>query len=64
MPENFNLTMRLGHDAMQTPADIARALREIAESIGDSDIPVSELGAHESVIHDVNGNDVGMWEAA
>jgi hypothetical protein len=64
MPENFNLTMRIGNDAMQTPADIALALREIAASIGDSDIPVSELGPYESVIHDVNGNDVGTWEVA
>jgi hypothetical protein len=64
MPEYFNLTIRLGNDAMRTPADIARALREIAESIGDSDTPVSELGPYESTIHDANGNYVGTWEVA
>lgn len=63
MENIFSLTIRLGNDAMQTPADIAAALRDVADRLADGYDPVSELGPHEGVIRDVNGNRVGTWEA-
>lgn len=50
----FELKIELGNDAMQSPEDIAWALRGAAYAI--------EYGGSAGVIHDDNGNSVGEWE--
>ena len=50
----FNLTITMG-EAMQTPDDVADALRDTAARI-------ENLGATEGFIHDLNGNTVGSYE--
>ncbi len=56
---NFRLRLDLGNDAMRTPADIARALRETADQIDQS----SNLYgiAHYQNIRDDNGNTIGQY---
>jgi hypothetical protein len=56
----FNLTIELGNDAMQSPADIARALRRVAETWGM--IEGAAAVGEEGEIRDLNGNTVGGWE--
>ena len=61
--DNFTLNLRLGNDAMQTPEDIAEALRRAAgwlEDYGHDDI---ENGGSQTLI-DQNGNRVGSWVVA
>lgn len=60
--ENFNLTMRFGNDAMQSPADVARSLRILAERF--EEIDGAAMSGEHGVILDLNGNDVGGWEFA
>jgi len=48
----FTLTINMGNDAMQTPEDVAEALRDAARDI--------ETGGKE-FIYDINGNKVGLW---
>lgn len=57
----FKLTIRLGADAMQTPEDVAYALRKLTDelSIVWSDIWPSDTSQN---LRDVNGNTVGSWE--
>jgi hypothetical protein len=50
----FRLTIRLGNDAMQTPEDVACALREVSWLL--------DAGATSSNVRDDNGNVVGGWE--
>lgn len=50
----FTLTIELGNDAMQTGADVARALREVADRAEWS------LVGHMAIMDD-NGNRVGSW---
>lgn len=50
--ETFNLTIKLGNDAMQTPMDVARALRELADRMEDR-------AEFDVAIYDDNGNRVG-----
>ena len=55
----FTLEITLGNDAMQTPQDVAAALRELAnrlDALAGSD--------DEQRIRDANGNTVGRWTLA
>lgn len=52
----FTLSIDLGNQAMRTPADVARALRQAAERVE------KYLGSPVNmVIKDDNGNKVGTW---
>ncbi len=50
----FNLRIELGNAAMQTPEDIADALRSVANKL--------ESGNTEGSIRDLNGNTVGEFK--
>lgn len=58
----FTLTIELGNDAMQTYADIFRAIREHKPHL----VPMSHVArpGYEKTIRDVNGNAVGKWEVS
>ncbi|MDQ1113947.1 uncharacterized protein with von Willebrand factor type A (vWA) domain [Microbacterium testaceum] len=59
----FRLAISLGNAAMLTPADIADALRNIADNIGEGYEPaVATYSPHQ--IRDTNGNRVGAWEVS
>lgn len=60
MDLNFTLRIDLGNDAMQTPTDVANALRVLADRL---DGGVWGDGTSES-IRDENGNTVGDWKGA
>ena len=60
--ENFNLTIRLGNDAMQSPADVAGALQKLADRFADTG--GAAMTGEDGTILDLNGNDVGGWEFA
>lgn len=49
----FRLTIKLGNAEMQTPEDIAGALRDVADAV--------EQGRADGFVHDTNGNRVGSW---
>jgi hypothetical protein len=57
MCNTFTLTIDLGNDAMQTPQDVAEALRGIAE---DLDERVGVFPERRGV-RDGNGNTVGRY---
>lgn len=52
----FTLTLKLGNVAMQTPADIAEALRQVANRLDAAGVYANEI------IMDLNGARVGTWE--
>ena len=54
----FILKIDIGNDAMKTPRDICRTLREIADNIKDARI--NDLRHYQSV-RDVNGNRIGQF---
>jgi hypothetical protein len=54
----FNLQIKSDNDAMQTGADIARALREVADKL---DYNVTPPHGEYANIKDLNGNNVGGW---
>lgn len=56
----FTLEIRLGNEAMQTPADVADALDRLGHRLRNypSTAPV------EGAIRDPNGNTVGEWQFA
>ncbi len=56
----FKLEIEMGNDAMQTPMDIAEALRAVAQSLENYHRP---WGAETLIdrISDTNGNKVGVW---
>lgn len=56
MPDTFVLRIELGNDAMQTPADIAAALRKLANDLERG------FSTRYGTLRDVNGNTVGSWE--
>lgn len=57
----FTLKINLGNAAMDTPADVARALDELAFDLKRNGF----VGVGEcALIRDVNGNKVGMWEVS
>lgn len=56
----FTLTIDLGNDAMQTPADVAGILRGmLADDTFDS---VDPFERDTRKVFDANGNSVGKWE--
>lgn len=55
---DFKLTIKLGNAAMQTPDDVAEALRKLAAKMDHTEFSGLEFGS----IRDVNGNTVGSWE--
>lgn len=58
-PPLFKLNIQLGNDAMQSCADVARALRTAADRVESSaNAAPARVGA---VIRDDNGNTVGAW---
>lgn len=58
--DKFTLTIELGNEAMQTGADIATALREVADKM-DSAYGHHAIEADNGRIRDLNGNTVGKW---
>ena len=63
----FDLKIKLGNAAMQTPEDVAGALREVAEwldGVGSYEADDEQILWHLDAgrIRDVNGNTVGDWE--
>lgn len=50
----FAVSIALGNDAMQTPQDVAKALREIAEKLDTT-------GPSRGPVIDRNGNTVGTF---
>jgi len=54
--DKFTLTIELGNDGMQDPADVGHALDEIANELIERRFAVS------GTVRDVNGNTVGRWE--
>jgi len=59
-PNKFVLWIELGNDAMQSPADVARALRAVADKLAPANWErASQLSSR---IGDDNGNKVGEWE--
>jgi hypothetical protein len=58
--DEFYLSIELGNAAMQTPDQVAVALREVADKLTDrGDFAFPEGGK----LRDYNGNTVGEWEA-
>lgn len=55
----FKLSIEMGNDAMQTPRELAEALRELATRV--ESIEETETNAGAKVLDD-NGNEVGTWE--
>lgn len=58
----FVLQIELGNDAMQTPSDVARKIREVGSSIDNH--PAASNKNHppfSGTIRDENGNFVGTW---
>lgn len=58
MAGKFKLSITLGDDAMQEPAHVAEALRELATKIDA--LGVRETEARGGLLDD-NGNRVGEW---
>jgi hypothetical protein len=50
----FTLNIDTGNDAMQTPADVADALRDV--------LLVLDNGGTYGIVRDTNGNTVGRWD--
>jgi hypothetical protein len=55
----FTLQIILGNEAMQTPYDVAEALRDLADKIEDCD---PDFKDEYGKIMDMNGNSVGTWK--
>ena len=59
-PDKFKLTVELGNDAMQSPADVADLLRRLARRLDDwGRWQATRDGGH---LMDLNGNSVAEWE--
>lgn len=56
----FTLSIHMGNDAMQTPADLAEALRELAGKLSG----YGNITPGSGSIRDINGNNVGVWDIA
>lgn len=54
----FRLKIEMGNDTMQTPSDLAQALREMAAKVESEDITESREGK----VLDDNGLAVGSWK--
>lgn len=59
----FTLEIELGNDAMKSDADIARALRQVANRLRENKYTkvVKGFGDVTRGIMDRNGNTVGLW---
>jgi hypothetical protein len=58
----FKLVIRLANDAMQSPGDVAAALRKLAVKLdGEESLTPGWDGGK---VMDVLGNSVGEWEVA
>lgn len=62
----FNLTIRLGNDAMSDAPPIAEALRSVAAILDESYVGCDPIeptspGEYGTIIRDANGNRVGEW---
>lgn len=55
--ESFSLEITLGNDAMDSPWDVAAALRALADRL-----EANAWGDGTAPIRDANGNTVGSWE--
>lgn len=54
----FTLEIELGNDVMQSPADVARALEDVAKTLTATGL----MAIHEEGdVRDWNGNTVGEW---
>jgi len=60
----FTLKIKLGNEAMQTPADVAEALRDVAGRVGALGESVWPHDYGYGFVKDLNGNKVGEWEIA
>lgn len=60
MADKFTLTINLGNEAMQTPQDIAEALREVVRRLDLHSLQGTEPITGK--IRDLNGNTVGEWK--
>lgn len=60
----FILKIDLENDAMHTQHDVAAALRDVAESLGELDTSPFAFAVYsgKGKIRDINGNVVGYWE--
>jgi uncharacterized protein (DUF2342 family) len=56
----FQLTIDLGNDAMQTGADVARLLTDLARKLKDAYDPFAKVDG--GTLRDINGNTVAKWE--
>lgn len=52
----FRLEITMGNDAMDSPADVAAALRVIADQLD------ADPWKHPRTVRDLNGNTVGAWD--
>lgn len=66
--KTFALNIQLGNAAMQTPTDLAGALRELADKMDDgtagdpfTPIKMKKTTRINGVNYDVNGERVGHW---
>ena len=56
--QQFTLTIELGNEAMQTPRNVAAALKRVSAAINAGDWHPG----HTKSIMDPNGNRVGSWK--
>jgi len=55
----FTLSITLGNETMETPLDVAEALRKVADRLDNLSNDWGDCGG---LIRDLNGNLVGKWE--
>jgi len=63
-PLTFTLSITLGNDAMQTPAEIADRLSHVAMVLTSREVagyPFSAAVVSDGTFRDTNGNTVGEW---
>lgn len=60
-PESFELKIVMGNAAMQTPADVAEALYQLARGLETWDVWPELIS--DGFVKDANGNRVGTWIA-
>jgi hypothetical protein len=58
--DEFTLKIQLGNDAMQTPGDVAKTLRDLADKLDTRRGATAEHASGN--VRDENGNTVGHWE--
>lgn len=60
-PDEFTLEIEMGNDAMRSPGDVARALREAADEI-ENLVNHRNVYGESGTFRDDNGNTIGRWE--